>query len=440
MAYTRIDASVKTGTITDNGREIIYAVRKDGDVAGELCCLEPPRRDRAVAVQATEAIPVPFEEVMDTLARHPTLLQGLVEVLAHALAEAYDQVNRLADDNVMEGLIKVLKTLAAKLGRPSGKFTEINASRSIPCGARASLSSRRAAICSSTCLRSKAAESEWRAVGSWRSPTSHRVTWVTDIFGGLCFKSQRYRHAAHGYSCRGGRMKLSMPGWNTTFRVILVAMAGAATLGAAPPAIENSANPAVGDRQRIDRTSARLLHEGRKVFRYETFGDEAWWTDTIQLHKAIAGRKHGGVGKGVSPATALAVGLKVDFDAIPKKIQRAIARGAVDLNDPAVTLALLQLDAVVGVKATLSYDGNSIHRLGITCALCHSTVDNSFAPGIGRRLDGWANRDLNVGLIVSRQLPGGPLADARLSDRTAGRPVDAPEGRLLPRRSLQEAR
>src|SRR5687768_9990784 len=118
---------VKIGTITDNGREIIYDVRKDGDVVGELCCLESPRLDRAVAVEATEAAPVPFEEVMDTLARHPTLLRGLVEVFAHALAEAYEQVNRLADDNVMEGLIKVLKTLAAKFGRPSGRFTEINA-------------------------------------------------------------------------------------------------------------------------------------------------------------------------------------------------------------------------------------------------------------------------------------------------------------------------
>ena len=211
-------------------------------------------------------------------------------------------------------------------------------------------------------------------------------------------------------------MKVPMPLRNTTFRAILVAIAGAAALGAAPPAPETGANPAVGDRQGIDRTSARLLNEGRKVFRHETFGDEAWWTDTIQLHKAIAGRKHGGVGGGVSPATALGVGLKVDIDAIPKKIQRAIARGAVDLNDPAVTLALLQLDAVLGVKATLSHDGNSIHKLGITCALCHSTVDDSFAPGIGHRLDGWANRDLNVGLIVSLAPNLQPIADLLQTD------------------------
>ena len=118
---------VKTGTITDSGREIIYDIRKDGDVAGELCCIEPPRRDRAVAVVATEAIPVPFDEVMDTLAQHPTLLRSFVEVLAGALAAAYDQMHRLADDNVMERLIKVLRTLAAKLGRPSGRLTEIDA-------------------------------------------------------------------------------------------------------------------------------------------------------------------------------------------------------------------------------------------------------------------------------------------------------------------------
>ena len=116
---------VKTGTITDNGREIIYDIRKDGDVVGELCCLEPPRRDRAVAVELTEAIPVPFDEVMDTLAKHPALLRDFVGIFCSALAKAYDQVNRLADDNVLEGLLKVLKTLAAKLGRPSGKLVEI---------------------------------------------------------------------------------------------------------------------------------------------------------------------------------------------------------------------------------------------------------------------------------------------------------------------------
>jgi CRP/FNR family transcriptional regulator, cyclic AMP receptor protein len=118
---------VKTGTITENGREIIYDVRKEGDVVGELCCLERPRRDRAVALEAAETVPVPFVEVMDTLSRHPTLLQGFLQVFAGALAEAYDQVHRLADDNVMERLIGILKMLAAKLGRPSSRLIEINA-------------------------------------------------------------------------------------------------------------------------------------------------------------------------------------------------------------------------------------------------------------------------------------------------------------------------
>jgi hypothetical protein len=191
---------------------------------------------------------------------------------------------------------------------------------------------------------------------------------------------------------------------------------GAAATAGALSAPKTGPNATVGNDEAIDDTSARLLNQGREVFRFETFGDEAWWTDTIQLHRAIEGQNHGGVGGGVSPATALSVGLKVDIDAIPKKIQNAIARGAIDLNDPAVTLALLQLDAVVGVKATLSDNGNSIQSMGITCALCHSTVDDSFAPGIGHRLDGWANRDLNVGLIVSLAPNLQPIADLLQTD------------------------
>ena len=201
-----------------------------------------------------------------------------------------------------------------------------------------------------------------------------------------------------------------------TSRVIIVAITGAAAAAAALSAPETGPNVTVGNDRAINDTSARLLKQGREVFRFETFGDEAWWTETIQLHKAIEGQNHGGVGGGVSPATALSVGLKVDIDAVPKKIQNAIARGAVDLNDPAVTLALLKLDAVVGIKATLSDNGNSIRSLGITCALCHSTVDNSFAPGIGHRLDGWANRDLNVGLIVSLAPNLQPIADLLQTD------------------------
>ena len=166
----------------------------------------------------------------------------------------------------------------------------------------------------------------------------------------------------------------------------------------------------------IDRSAKALLEKGRAIFRYDTFGDEKWWTDTIQLHKTIAGDQHGGIGDGVSPVTALAVGLKVDIDAVPSDLQQHIRLGKVNLGDPAVTLALLNLDAIVGVKATLSDDGNSIKKLGVTCALCHSTVDDSFAPGIGHRRDGWPNRDLNVGLIVSLAANLQPIADLLQTD------------------------
>jgi len=150
----------------------------------------------------------------------------------------------------------------------------------------------------------------------------------------------------------------------------------------------------------VTQNARHLLEEGRRVFRYETFGDEAFWGDALKLHRAIEGAKFGGVGPGVSPATALAVGLKVDIDALPAPIVTALAAGQVDLNDPATTLALLKDNAVVGLTGHFD-SGGSLMSMGVQCALCHSTVDNSFAPGIGHRLDGWANRDLNVGAIVS---------------------------------------
>ena len=145
--------------------------------------------------------------------------------------------------------------------------------------------------------------------------------------------------------------------------------------------------------------AAQMVEEGRQTFRFATFGDEAFWGDTLHLHQAIAGANLGGAGPGVSPAQALALGLKVDVDALPRSLQQDLLHGKVDLNNPATTLALLQLNAVVGVKGFFS--GSQIQSIGIQCALCHSTVDNSFATGIGHRLDGWANRDLNVGAIVA---------------------------------------
>jgi hypothetical protein len=150
----------------------------------------------------------------------------------------------------------------------------------------------------------------------------------------------------------------------------------------------------------VEKHAVEQVREGRDTFRYSTFGDEAFWGDGIGLHLAIAGAGNGGVGPGVSPATALAVGLKVDLAALPRSLQRDIARGKVDLNDPAVTIELLRLDAVVGITGLFNEHGR-LTSMGIQCALCHSTVDDTFAPGIGYRRDGWANRDLNVGAIVA---------------------------------------
>jgi mono/diheme cytochrome c family protein len=166
--------------------------------------------------------------------------------------------------------------------------------------------------------------------------------------------------------------------------------------------------------QRADREltrAQRLVNEGRHVFREDTFGDQAFWGGTLGLHKAIEGARHGGVGPGVSPKTALAVGLKVDATRIPPAVARAIKAGKVNLDDPATTLALLKLDAVVGVRAQFARGGTRLKSVGITCAVCHSTVDDSFAPGIGRRLDGWPNRDLNVGAIVGLSPNLQPVAD-----------------------------
>lgn len=131
--------------------------------------------------------------------------------------------------------------------------------------------------------------------------------------------------------------------------------------------------------------------DGQAIFRFDTFGDEQLWTDVLRMHEVIPA---------VDPATALAVGLKVDVDALPSDIIAALRAGTVDLTNPAVTLELIRLNAVVGIRGVVD-DGNNLTQVGITCALCHSSVDDSFAPGIGTRLDGWQNSDLNVGAIVA---------------------------------------
>jgi cytochrome c5 len=152
--------------------------------------------------------------------------------------------------------------------------------------------------------------------------------------------------------------------------LIVVALAGGAAVGAGAPAKPDA-----------------LVSEGQRIFRFDTFGDEVLWTDTLRLHEAVE--------KSVDPTTALKVGLKVDADALPPGIL-----GKVDLKSPATTVALLKMNAVVGVKATVDANDH-ITRLGVTCALCHSTVDDSVMPGIGHRKDGWPNRTLNVGAIIA---------------------------------------
>src|SRR5688572_15397506 len=163
-----------------------------------------------------------------------------------------------------------------------------------------------------------------------------------------------------------------------TFMYVIVA---AFSIGVVPGTTTAQAQPP-------DEATRR---EGREIFRYDTFGDEQLWTDVLFMHQVLPS---------VDPATALAVGLKVDVEALPPAVIAALRAGQVDLKNPAVTIELLRLYAVVGVKGTVD-DTGRLTKVGVTCALCHSSVDNSFAPSIGRRLDGWANTDLNVGAIVA---------------------------------------
>src|SRR5215813_3910357 len=165
-----------------------------------------------------------------------------------------------------------------------------------------------------------------------------------------------------------------------------------------------------------------LLEEGRDTFRFDTFGDQVFWGDTLRLHEAIAGDGAGGVGPGLSPRAALGLGLKVDVDALPQSVRNAIAAGRADLDAPATTLDLLRLNSVVGVTGFFD-DAQRLTSVGIQCALCHSTVDDSFAPGIGHRLDGWANRDLDVGAIIAFAPDVSVLSSALGADQDTVRTV-----------------
>jgi hypothetical protein len=142
----------------------------------------------------------------------------------------------------------------------------------------------------------------------------------------------------------------------------------------------------------VTLTGSDRRPDGKTIFRLDTFGSEQLWTDVLQMHQVIPAE--------VSPRLALSVGLKVDSEALPRSVRRALRTGEVNLDDPAVTVQLLKLNAVVGVIGRVD-DNDQLETVGITCAVCHSTVDDSFAPGIGKRLDGWVNTTLNVGAILA---------------------------------------
>jgi len=173
----------------------------------------------------------------------------------------------------------------------------------------------------------------------------------------------------------------------------------------------------------IEHNASAMMSDGRNVFRHETFGDEFFWGDTLQLHLAIAGERHGGVGPGLTPKQALAAGLKVDVDHLPRILGNAIRGGSASLDEVQTTLELLKADAVVGVKAFYDNGGLRPSRIGITCALCHSTVNDALTKGIGNRLDGWPNRDLNVGAIVAMSPKLTPFEQALQLDSGAIRKV-----------------
>jgi hypothetical protein len=150
-----------------------------------------------------------------------------------------------------------------------------------------------------------------------------------------------------------------------------------------------------------EANARHLVMAGRQIFRFDTFGDEAFWGGQLQLHQAVAQ---------LSPRQALGLGLKVDSQALPPQVIEAIQEGRINLDAPAVTLELLKLGAVVGVAGFFNSDG-TLRSIGLTCALCHSTVDDSVAPGIGKRIDGLANRDLNVGAIAAAAPNLQPVVD-----------------------------
>jgi hypothetical protein len=185
---------------------------------------------------------------------------------------------------------------------------------------------------------------------------------------------------------------------------------------------ENVEGASLNRQGKVNEHKKDVIEQGKQIFRFDTFGDEEFWSGLLHIDKAIAGSANGGFGEGLSPNKALAVGLKVDADALPPDVVSGIKSGTIKLTDPATTLSLLKLNAVVGVKGNFN-QGGVLQSIGITCASCHSTVDNSFAPGIGKRLDAWPNRDLNVGAIISLTDNAQPVANMLHTDESTLRKV-----------------
>lgn len=189
------------------------------------------------------------------------------------------------------------------------------------------------------------------------------------------------------------------------------------------PAVRAQKAPQKSFDDRVDDNAKEMLKEGKRIFRYDTFGSEDFWGGKLRLHEAILGEKLGGVGPGVTARQALQLGLKVDIAALPKILVEVLRTRAVDLDKVETTTELLRANSVVGVTGFFDQNTKKMTGIGIQCALCHSTVDDSFAKGIGRRLDGWPNRDLNVGAIVASAPTLKPFADLLGTDDTTVRRV-----------------
>lgn len=197
------------------------------------------------------------------------------------------------------------------------------------------------------------------------------------------------------------RLSAALTGWRRVRASAIAPAAGclvAVVIGCSPREASHTPDagpPPTGSSVATDDMSAGTLASGKQIFRFDTFGDEQFWTDTLHMERVVQ--------KSVDPTTALSVGLKVDMDVLPPAVVKGVQDGTIDLKNPATTLALLKINAVVGLAGTVvTIAGkDSLTRIGVTCALCHSTVDNAFSKGIGHRMDGWPNRDLNVGAIIA---------------------------------------